>query len=92
MPVPPQIRFGTDGWRGVIARDFTFDAVRLVARAVAATFRAIHPGHQSPLLVVGHDTRFLSRRFAQVAAEALVAEGLNVCLTASYLPTPVLAW
>jgi len=92
MPVPPQIQFGTDGWRGVIARDFTFDAVRLVARAVAATFRAIHPGHESPLLLVGHDTRFLSRRFAQVAAEALVAEGLNVRLTASHVPTPVLAW
>src|SRR3989304_7397738 len=92
MPVPPQIQFGTDGWRGVIARSFAFDAVRLVARAGAAPFRAIPPGRQSWLLAVGHDTRFLSRRFAQVAAEALVAEGLNVCLTASYLPTPVLAW
>ncbi|HZY30303.1 MAG TPA: phosphoglucomutase/phosphomannomutase family protein [Candidatus Methylomirabilis sp.] len=92
MPAPLEIRFGTDGWRGVIARDFTFDTVRLVARAVAATFRAIHPGDQPPLLAVGHDTRFLSRRFAQVAAEALAAEGLNVCMTTSYLPTPVLAW
>jgi phosphomannomutase len=92
MPAPLQIRFGTDGWRGVIARDVTFEAVRLVARAVAGTFRAIQPGPQPPLLAVGHDTRFLSRRFACAAAETLVAEGLNVCLTASHLPTPVLAW
>src|SRR3972149_1998000 len=92
MPAPLQIWFGTDGWRGVIARDFTFDAVRLVARAVADTVRAIHPDHLRPLLAVGYDTRFLSRRFAEVAAEAVAAEGLNVCLTTSSLPTPVLAW
>ncbi len=92
MPAPLQIRFGTDGWRGVIARDFTFDGVRLAARAIAAAFQAIHPDRHRPLFAVGHDTRFLSPLFALEAAEVLAAEGLDVCVTASHVPTPVLAW
>ncbi len=92
MPAALQIRFGTDGWRGVIARDFTFARVRMVARAIGATLRSIRPDRQRSLLAVGYDTRFLSRRFAMEAAEVLAAEGIAVCLTASYLPTPVLAW
>jgi phosphomannomutase len=92
MPAPPQIRFGTDGWRGVIARDFTFDGVRLVARAIAATWRAAEPDRRCPLFAVGHDTRFLSRRFALEAANVLAAEGAKVCVTASHVPSPVLAW
>ena len=92
MVTPLQIRFGTDGWRGIIARDFTSSAVRLVARAIAASFRMIYPDRQHLLFTVGHDTRFLSRRFAQEAAEVLAAEGVEVRVTTSYLPTPVLAW
>ena len=92
MPAPVEIRFGTDGWRGVIARDYTFESVRLVVRAIARALQAISPDRQHLLLAVGYDTRFLSRRFAQIAAETLAAEGVNVCLTTSYLPTPVLAW
>ena len=92
MPAPLQIRLGTDGWRGVIARDFTFDSVRLVARAIAATVRAVYPDRQPLLLAVGHDTRFLYRRFAQEAAEALADEGIAVRVTTSHVPTPVLAW
>src|SRR5574337_898815 len=91
MPTPPRIRFGTDGWRGVIARDFTFEGVRLVAGAVAATFRASQPVDQRFLVAVGHDTRFLSRRFAQTATDFLVALGIETCLTISHVPTPVLA-
>ncbi|MDE2484567.1 MAG: phosphoglucomutase/phosphomannomutase family protein [candidate division NC10 bacterium] len=91
MPTPPRIRFGTDGWRGVIARDFTFEGVQLVARAVAATFGTSHPGSHHFLLVVGHDTRFLSRRFAQTAADVLGALGVDTCLTTSHVPTPMLA-
>uniref|UniRef100_UPI00307685AC phosphoglucomutase/phosphomannomutase family protein n=1 Tax=Candidatus Methylomirabilis sp. TaxID=2032687 RepID=UPI00307685AC len=91
MPAPPQIRFGTDGWRGVIARDFTFQGVQLVAGAVAATLRANHPEGHHLLIAVGHDTRFLSRRFAQTAANVLVALGVDTRLTTSHVPTPVLA-
>jgi len=92
MPARLQIRFGTDGWRAIIARDFTFDGVGLVARAIAATFRAINPDRHRPLFAVGYDTRFLSRRFALRAAEVLAAEGVDVCVTASHIPTPVLGW
>ncbi len=91
MSAPLQIRFGTDGWRGVIARDFTFEGVRLVAGAVAATLRASHPEGQRFLVAVGHDTRFLSRRFAQTAADAMAALGVDVCLTTSHVTTPMLA-
>src|SRR5574337_1443192 len=91
MPTPPRIRFGTDGWRGVIARDFTCDGVRLVARAVAATLGASRPEGHRTRIAVGHDTRFLSRRFAQIAAEVLTELGVETCLTASHVPTPMLA-
>jgi len=91
MPTPPRIRFGTDGWRGVIARNFTFEGVRLVASAVAATLRASHPEGHRFLIAVGHDTRFLSRRFAQTAADVLAALGVEVRLTTSHFPTPMLA-
>ncbi len=92
MATPLQIRFGTDGWRGVIAREFTFDGVRRVARALGAILRVAHPDHQHLLLAVGHDTRFLSRRFAQEAAEVLASDGIEIRLSTSHLPTPVLAW
>ncbi|MBI4444252.1 MAG: phosphoglucomutase/phosphomannomutase family protein, partial [Acidobacteria bacterium] len=60
------IRFGTDGWRGVIAEDFTVDNVRLVARAVARYLR-VHEDFRKGL-VIGYDCRFLSERFALAAA------------------------
>ncbi|MDE2058625.1 MAG: phosphoglucomutase/phosphomannomutase family protein [candidate division NC10 bacterium] len=91
MPTPLQIRFGTDGWRGVIARDFTFEGVRLVAGAVAATLRTSYPEGHRFLVAVGHDTRFLSRRFAQTTADVLSALGVDAYLTPSHVPTPMLA-
>jgi phosphomannomutase len=91
MPVPPQIRFGTDGWRGIIARDFTFEGVRLVAGAVAASLRTDHPEDLPFRVAVGHDTRFLSRRFAQTAADVFSSLGVDTCLTTSHVPTPILA-
>jgi phosphomannomutase len=88
----PEIRFGTDGWRGVIAETVTFDAVRLVARAVARRVRAEAPGAAGPpRLLVGYDTRFLSREFAQAAAEATAAEGIRVALASAFAPTPALS-
>jgi phosphomannomutase len=89
----PEIRFGTDGWRGVIAEAVTFDAVRLVARAIARRVLAEAPGAAGPpRLLVGHDTRFLSREFAQTAAEAMAAEGLRVSLAGAFAPTPALSY
>ena len=82
------IRFGTDGWRAVIGDQFTFDNVALVAQAYAQCLFE----HQGKRVVVGYDTRFLANRFAQRAAEVLAANGLEVYLAKSYLPTPVLSF
>jgi phosphomannomutase len=87
-----EIRFGTDGWRGVIAEDMTFANVRLVARAIGATVRADAGAGRVPLLLVGHDTRFLSREFAQAAADALAAQGVTVKLAAAFAPTPAFSY
>jgi alpha-D-glucose phosphate-specific phosphoglucomutase len=84
-----QIKFGTDGWRGVIADDFTYDNVRRVAGAIAAYIRK----HEDPDrgVVVGYDTRFSSEQLARVAAEVLSAAGIPVKLTNDYTPTPAIS-
>ena len=84
-----KIRFGTDGWRGIIAEDFTFENVRKVAHAIARyVVRAERPGHG---VVVGYDTRFGSERFARVAAEAVAATGTPVWLATEACPTPAVS-
>ena len=89
----PEIRFGTDGWRGVIADAVTFDSVRLVARAIARRVLAEGAGAAGPpQLLVGYDTRFLSREFAQAAAEAMAAEGIRVGLASAFAPTPAISY
>ena len=86
--MPGDITFGTDGWRDVIADNFTFDNVRRVAAAVAAAARTFEPpaGIDRNTLIVGYDRRFLSREFAVVAAEGLKDHGYQVIL--SDRPTP----
>lgn len=86
------IRFGTDGWRGVIAEDVTFASIRLVARAIARRVRADAGAHPPPLVLVGHDTRFLSREFAQAAAETMADEGVRVSLASAFAPTPAFSY
>ena len=87
--VSPEIRFGTDGWRAVIAREFTFDNVARVARAIAAYVL----GAPAPRgVVVGYDNRFLSEEFARLATEVLNAAGVPVLLTGGPAPTPAVAW
>jgi phosphomannomutase len=80
------ILFGTDGWRAVIAEDFTFDNVALVARA-AAQFYKKHPNAANGI-VVGYDARFLSDRFAATVARVLASEGMLVWLTDTISSTP----
>ena len=82
------IKFGTDGWRDIIAEDFTFENVRTVARAHAQVLRA--GGARS--VVVGFDTRFQGQAFAGVVAEVMAAQGLDVWLAQEYLPTPALSF
>ncbi|MDE2180259.1 MAG: phosphoglucomutase/phosphomannomutase family protein [candidate division NC10 bacterium] len=84
------IRFGTSGWRDIIADNFTFTNVRLVARAIAEQLLA--EGADQPQIVVGYDTRFLSETFAAEAAAVLAAHGVRVWLTDRDVPTPVVAY
>ncbi len=84
------IRFGTDGWRGVIAEDFTFSNVRACARAVALYQRS--QGLEHGGLVVGYDTRFGSEDFAAAVAEVVAAAGIKVYLCDRPAPTPVVTY
>ena len=84
-----EIKFGTDGWRGLIADDFTFDNVRRVAGAIAGYVLKHEDSRKG--VVVGYDTRFSSRRFAEVASEVLAAAGIPVKLATDYVPTPAVS-
>jgi phosphomannomutase len=86
----PQIKFGTDGWRGLIADDFTFANVRLVAEAIASYVLRYEdsPGG----VIVGYDTRFLSDNIACVVAEVIAAAGIPVRLANDYVPTPAVSY
>jgi phosphomannomutase len=84
------IKFGTDGWRGIIADDYTFENVRLVAGAIASY--VLKHEDSSRGLVVGYDTRFGSRRFAELGAETIAAAGIHVRLANDYTPTPALSF
>src|SRR2546422_9970221 len=88
-PTTASIKFGTDGWRAVIADDFTFDNVRRVAGAIASYVLK----HEDPSrgLIVGYDTRFGSPRFARAAAEVLAGAGIPVRLADDYVPTPAIS-
>jgi len=85
------IKFGTSGWRGLIARDFTFANVRLASQAIA-DYLALNPGaNRSRQVIMGYDTRFLGREFSLASAEVLAANGLVPLLTNRDAPTPVIA-
>jgi len=85
-----QIKFGTDGWRGVIADDYTFDNLRRAAHGFASYL--LEKGYAGRWVVVGHDKRFHSENFAAASAEVLAGNGLNVYLTNGATPTPVIAF
>lgn len=84
------IIFGTDGWRGSIAEDYTFANVRRCSQGFADYM--LKHGKKGEWIVIGYDKRFLSEFFAQSAAEVLAANGLNVHLTNTATPTPVIAF
>ena len=94
------IRFGTDGWRGVISDTFTFHNLRLVTQAIADAVASeewlndqqggLNPDQQC--MVVGFDTRFLSDRFAVEAARVLAANGYRVYLSTADVPTPAVSY
>jgi phosphomannomutase len=86
----PQIKFGTDGWRGVIADDFTFANVRTAAEAVAAYVHAQEDPTKG--LCIGYDTRFGSKAFARACAEVVASTGIRVMLAGAVTPTPALSF
>ncbi len=85
-----KIKFGTDGWRGIIADDFTFENLRIVSQAVADYVNGRDMGHKG--IVVGYDNRFLSDRFADTVADVMIQNGIKVYLADGPLPTPVTAF
>ena len=98
---PAPIRFGTDGWRAVIADEFTFENVERVAQAYAEFLRRPGGAAQTtdegtarprPHVVVGHDRRFLSESFAARAAEVLAGNDVAVSLFETDVPTPLVSW
>jgi phosphomannomutase len=84
------IRFGTDGWRAVIADEFTFENIRIAAQATADYFQTAAEGE--PRVVVGYDVRFLSDRFARTAAEVFAGNGFHVLLLDRPYPTPYVSY
>ena len=95
------IRFGTSGWRGIIAEDFTFENVRTAAAAIAQYLKSAAPGVKasdastpdSPIKVfIGYDTRFLSEHFAAAAADVLTSHGFRALLSPQPVPTPAISY
>ena len=85
-----QIKFGTDGWRGLIADDFTFENVRRVAGAIASYVLKHEDAARG--IVIGYDTRFLSDRAARAVAEIIAAAGITTLLANDYVPTPAVSY
>jgi len=85
-----EIKFGTDGWRGIIADDFTFDNVRRVAGAIASYVLKYEEPQRG--VHVGYDARFASPAAARVAAEMIAAAGIPVKLANDYTPTPAVSY
>lgn len=86
------IVFGTDGWRGQIAEDYTFDNVRRCTQGFADYLKATYPGEMNRGMVVGGDKRFASEHFAAAAAEVLAGNGIRVHFCGGGVPTPVIAF
>src|SRR5258708_21180446 len=83
------IKFGTSGWRAIIAEDFTFANVRLAAAAIAEHVRS---RNATPTLIVGHDTRFFGEEFSRAASEILRERGVHVLQCDGATPTPAIAY
>src|SRR6185436_3887566 len=87
--LPDQIKFGTDGWRALIARQYTFANLERVTQAYADFLKQTSP---TPFVVVGFDRRFMSENFAARAAEVLAGNGCRVQLFSEAMPTPLVSW
>ncbi|MBI3804909.1 MAG: phosphoglucomutase/phosphomannomutase family protein [Nitrospirae bacterium] len=84
------IKFGTSGWRGLLAEDFTFDRVRVVAQSIADYLKQNTKG--KPTVFVGYDTRFIGDRLAGAVASVLTGNGIAVIRSTDPVPTPVVSF
>ncbi|MCK5393389.1 MAG: phosphoglucomutase/phosphomannomutase family protein, partial [Candidatus Omnitrophica bacterium] len=84
------IKFGTDGWRAVIAEDFTFENVRNLSQAIADYLKGKVKGKKK--IVVGYDRRFLSKEFAETVSLVLAANNIKVVLSNRDVPTPTVSY
>lgn len=94
MPVVANsIKFGTDGWRGVIGDEFTFERLALVAPVAA---KVLHDTYFSQVgsrtIIVGYDRRFMAEDFARAVADTVTAVGFDVLLSETFAPTPAYSW
>ena len=85
-----KIKFGTDGWRGIISDDFTMERVRIVTLGVCNYLKKVVAGRK-PLVAIGYDTRFMSDHFARTTAEVFGANDIKVLLSTDITPTPTLS-
>lgn len=94
MPVVANsIKFGTDGWRGIIGDEFTFERLALVAPIAAKVlYDTYFPTTGSRTIIVGYDRRFMAEDFARAVADSVTAIGFDVLLSDSYAPTPAFSW
>lgn len=94
MPIAAHsIKFGTDGWRGIIAADFTFERLGWAASTAAKVLADVYgTSTGSRTIIVGHDRRFMAEDFAQHTAQVVTAAGFDVLLTENYAPTPAFSW
>ena len=87
------IKFGTDGWRGVIGEEFTFERLSLVATVAAQVLHNTYFSEVgSQTIIVGYDRRFMAEEFARVVANAVTAVGFNVLFSETFAPTPAYSW
>ncbi|MFH1771831.1 MAG: phosphoglucomutase/phosphomannomutase family protein [Candidatus Omnitrophota bacterium] len=85
------IKFGTDGWRAVIAEDFTFENIKIVSQAIS-DYLNNQIKNKKKKVVIGYDTRFLSAEFAKTVGLVLAANNIKVVLSDKYIPTPVVSF
>jgi phosphoglucomutase len=88
-PISSPIKFGTSGWRGLIADDFTFANVRLAVTAIA---EHVNSKTKNPVILVGYDPRFYSEEFSQLAVDILNRHGICTLLCDTFTPTPAIAY
>lgn len=84
------IKFGTDGWRGIIAKDFTYENVKIVSQAIADYFKTLR--HLNKDIIVGYDMRFNSEKYAALISKVLSGNGFNVFLSKNAVSTPVVSF